>query len=356
MNIDVHGHYTTAPPALNDWRDRQIEAFEKTGGRIAASELVISDDEIRESVETGQLPLQRERETQVTLFSPTAGRMAHHYGDEQTSSAWTQLANDLIHRVCTLYPSNFVGVAQLPQSPGVPPAHCIAELERAVKELGCVGVNLNPDPSDGYWTGPSLADRSFYPLYEKLCELDVPAMVHVSMSCNPVFHITGSHYLNGDTSAFMQFALSDLFKDFPTLRFVIPHGGGAIPYHWGRIQGIVADQHLPPLEEIVLDNVFFDTCVYWQPGLQLLVDSIPADNILYASEMIGAVKGRNPETGRYFDDTKYLLDQITTLSDADRTKILRANALRVYPRLEHALRAQGSDEAGSDESGGDLCR
>ena len=166
-------------------------------------------------------------------------------------------------------------------------------------------------------------------------------MVHVSMTCNPVFHITGSHYLNGDTTAFLQFALSDLFRDFPSLRFIIPHGGGAIPYHWGRIQGIVADRERPPLEEIVLGNVFFDTCVYWQQGIQLLVDSIPADNILYASEMIGAVRGRNPESGRYFDDTKYLLDQVTTLSALDRQKIFRGNALRVYPRLAGMLEARG---------------
>jgi 4-oxalmesaconate hydratase len=341
MNIDVHGHYTTAPRSLSAWRKRQIDAFELDGSRVDPDDLVITDDEIRETIDNGQLPLQRERETDLTLFSPTAGGMAHHYGDEQTSIVWTTVVNDLIARVCGLYPTNFVGVAQLPQSPGVSPANSIPELRRAVEELGFVGVNINPDPSDGYWTGPSLADRSFYPLYEALCELDVPAMVHVSMTCNPVFHITGSHYLNGDTAAFLQFALSDLFKDFPTLRFVIPHGGGAIPYHWGRIQGIVLDQKRPPLEEIVLGNVFFDTCVYWQPGIQLLVDTIPADNVLYASEMIGAVRGRNPKDGRYFDDTKYLLDQVSTLSDQERSKILGGNALRVYPRLVDVLEKRG---------------
>ena len=82
---------------------------------------------------------------------------------------------------------------------------CIEELERCVKELGFVGCNLNPDPSDGYWTDPPLTDRCWYPLYEKMVELDVPAMIHVSGSCNPNFHGTGAHYLNGDTTAFMQF-------------------------------------------------------------------------------------------------------------------------------------------------------
>ncbi len=95
------------------------------------------------------------------------------------------------------------------------PDNCIPELERCVKELGFIGCNLNPDPSGGYWTDPPLTDKWWYPLYEKMVELDVPAMIHVSASCNPNFHGTGAHYINGDTTAFMQFITSDLFKDFP---------------------------------------------------------------------------------------------------------------------------------------------
>jgi len=72
-------------------------------------------------------------------------------------------------------------------------------------------------------------------------ELEVPAMIHVSMSCNPNFHGTGAHYLNGDTTAFMQLVQADLFKDFPSLKFVIPHGGGAVPYHWGRYVDALGD-------------------------------------------------------------------------------------------------------------------
>ena len=68
-----------------------------------------------------------------------------------------------------------------------------------------------------------------------MVELDVPAMVHVSASCNPNFHATGAHYINADTTAFMQFLTADLFKDFPTLRLIIPHGGGAVPYPLGPL-------------------------------------------------------------------------------------------------------------------------
>jgi len=344
MIIDCHGHYTTAPKALQVYRDAQLAALQdRSGGPRSKGTVAIADDEIRESLENAQLKLQRARGTDVTIFSPRASAMAHHIGDETTSLHWSQHCNDLIARVCALYPMNFVGVCQLPQSPGVPPARSIPELERCVNELGFIGCNLNPDPSGGHWTSPPLTDRWWYPLYEKMVELDVPAMVHVSSSCNPNFHATGAHYLNADTTAFMQFLTADLFKDFPTLRFVIPHGGGAVPYHWRRYRGLAQDLKRPPLGELIRDNVFFDTCVYHQPGIDLLVKVVPVDNILFGSEMVGAVRGIDPETGEYFDDTKRYIDALTSIAAADKRKILEDNARKVYPRI--GARLAGAEDA-----------
>jgi 4-oxalmesaconate hydratase len=235
--------------------------------------------------------------------------------------------------VVQLFPKNFIGVCQLPQSPGVDPRNCIRELERCVNELGFVGCNLNPDPSGGYWKEPSFTDKWWYPVYEKMVELDVPAMVHVSTSCNPAVHHTGAHYIAGDTIAFMQFITGDLFKDFPTLKFIIPHGGGAVPYHWGRYRGLAQDLKRPPLKDLLMNNVFFDTCVYHQPGIDLLLKVIPADNILFASEMVGAVKGVDPETGFNYDDTKRYIDAAKGLSKEDKEKIFQGNIRKVYPRF-----------------------
>ena len=336
MIIDCHGHYTTAPKALQDYRDAQTAALKDPTQRPFDGEISITDDQIRESLEGAQLKLQRERGTDVTIFSPRASAMAHHIGTATTSADWSRHCNDLIHRVCTLYPSNFVGVCQLPQSPGVPPQNVIAELERCVNEFGFIGCNLNPDPSGGHWTAPPLIDKYWYPVYEKLVELDVPAMVHVSSSCNPVFHATGAHYINADTTAFMQFIQGDLFKDFPTLRFIIPHGGGAVPFHWGRYRGLAQDMKRPTLEEHVLKNVYFDTCVYHLPGIELLLKVVPVDNILFGSEMVGAVRGIDPRTGQYYDDTKKYLDALP-LSEGDRYKLFEGNARKVYPRIAKRL-------------------
>ena len=334
MIIDCHGHYTTAPGSHTEWRGLQQQAF-RAGDRTPPYP-AISDDEIRESIEANQLRLMDERGIDLTLFSPRASAMGHHVGDEAVSRAWTRACNDLIARVVSLYPDRFAGVCQLPQSPGVPIANSIGELRRCVIELGFVGCNLNPDSSGGHWTSPPLTDPAWYPLYEAMVDLDVPAMVHVSAVTNPNFHATGSHYLNADTTAFMQFLQSDLFRHFPGLRLIIPHGGGAVPYHWGRFRGLADMLDRPPLDESVMGNVFFDTCVYHQPGINLLFDVIDTDNILFGSEMVGAVRGIDPRTGHYFDDTRRYIEALE-LSDESRAKIYERNVRRVYPRLESLM-------------------
>ena len=330
MIIDCHGHYTTAPQAHTSWRQAQKDAY--AGGVAPPTYPAISDDEIRASIQRNQIKLMNERGVDLTIFSPRASAMEHHYGDEAVSARWAQVSNDLIARVVQLYPDRFAGVCQLPQSPGVSIARSVAELRRCVLELGFVGCNLNPDPSGGHWTSPPLTDRSWHPLYEAMAELDVPAMVHVSAVTNPAFHATGSHYLNADTTAFMQLMQSDLFTDFPGLRLIIPHGGGAVPYHWGRFRGLADMLGRPPLETSVMGNVFFDTCVYHQPGINLLFDVIDPGSILFGSEMVGAVRGIDPQTGHHFDDTRRYVDALKLAPEA-AAKVYEDNARRVYPRL-----------------------
>ena len=339
MIIDCHGHYTTAPPQHAAWREAQLAAHD--AGQPAPPYPVITDDELRDSIADNQLRLLTERGADLTLFSPRASAMAHHRGDEAVSQAWARACNDLIYRVTDLFPEHFAGVAMLPQSPGVPIANSIPELERCVRELGFVGCNLNPDPSGGHWTSPPLTDETWFPFYEKLVELDVPAMVHVSASVNRNFHAIGAHYLNADTTAFMQLLRGDLFGRFPGLRLVIPHGGGAVPYHWGRYRGLADMLGQPPLDEHVMGNAFFDTCVYHQPGIDLLFAVISPENIVFGSEMIGAVRGIDPLTGHHYDDTRRYIEATPHLSAPERGLVYEANARRVYPRLDGLLKTRG---------------
>src|SRR5579883_1425282 len=181
MIIDIHGHYTTAPLPLRAYRANQIANL----GRPTKGKLNISDEQIKASLENSQVKQQRERGTDLTIFSPQASAMGHHFGGELVSRYWTEVNNELIHRVC-----------QLPQSPGVSPKNCVEELRRCVEDFGFVGANVNPDPTGGVGLTPGLGDEWWYPLWEALVALDVPAMIHVSASVNPALHTTAAYYIN----------------------------------------------------------------------------------------------------------------------------------------------------------------
>jgi len=337
MIIDCHGHYTTAPKALKAWRDAQVANLSTPHLGPKVSDLKISDDEIRESIEENQLARMRERGIDVTIFSPQASFMTHHIGDFNTSATWAALCNELCYRVTQLFPKHFVGAAMLPQSPGVDISTCLPEMRKCVNEYGFVGINLNPDPSGGYWRDPPLSHPYWHPIYQEMIALDVPAMIHVSTSCNDCFHTTGAHYLNADTTAFMQCLTSDLFAQFPQLRFLIPHGGGAVPYHWGRFRGLAKDMDISDINQKLLNNIYFDTCVYHQPGINLLTEVIPVKNILFASETFGAVKDIDPDTGFYFDDTRRYLNAVDGLSNQEKEMIFEGNARQVFSRINNRI-------------------
>ena len=181
MIIDCHGHYTTAPKALENWRNRQIAGIKDPAAKPRVSDLKISDDELRESIEANQLRLMKERGSDLTIFSPRASFMAHHIGDFEVSS---DLGGDLQRALLPRQPAVSRALHRrrrcCRRSPGVDPKTCIPELEKCVKQYGNVGINLNPDPSGGHWTSPPLSDRHWYPIYEKMVEYDIPAMIHVS--------------------------------------------------------------------------------------------------------------------------------------------------------------------------------
>ena len=341
MIIDCHGHFTGAPAQLAAYR---AALTQPDGGRVHPP--TIDDETVAATLRAGQLRVMRERGIDVELLSPQASAMGHHLPDPAVAQAWARASNDLVHQASRLFPTSFAPVCQLPQTPGGELGPLVHELRRCV-DLGFVACNLNPDPSGGHWTSPPLTDESWFGLYEVMVELEVPAMIHVSASCTPAASTLGAHYLNADTSVFMQLLEGDLFNRFPTLRLVIPHGGGAVPYHWGRYRGLAERLGRPPLTEHLMRNVGFDTCVYHRPGMELLVSVVNVENVLFASEMLGAVRGADPETGIEWDDTRRYLEAMDLTADV-RHAIFEGNVRRLYPRLDTRLRAQaGLQEAGS---------
>jgi 4-oxalmesaconate hydratase len=329
VRIDIHGHYTTAPPQLDAFRGRQVTDINKPRKRP----MKISDDEIAESLRPNFAAMD-ERNIDLVLFSPRASGMGHDFGDALTSRYWTEVNNDLIARVCSMYPRRFAPVCQLPQSPLSPPEDWLPELARCVSDLGFVGCNINPDISGGLQPfTPSLADKYWYPLWEMMTELDVPGMIHASSTHNPAFHLNGSHYIAWDYGATIELCASSVFDDFPTLKLIVPHGGGGVPYQFNRHRALHVAQKDRPFEDAIR-LLFFDTSLYDPDSLRMLLTKVGTRNVMFGTEMFGTAKGIDPQTGHGFDDVGWMLDQDPALTESERESIFAANALAVFPRLK----------------------
>ena len=328
MIVDVHAHYTQASPKLDAFRGRQVSAQNKPG---KGGNLGISDDEIVASLQ-GNIKQMAARGIDRLMFSPRASGMGHDFGNELVSRYWTEANNDLIGRVCKLFPEQFSPVGQLPQTPGVSPRNCLEEIDRCVEQWGFVGFNINPDVSGGAQPfTPSLGDEWWYPLWEKMVALDLVGMIHASSTLNPGQHVNGSHYVNWDTAAVVELCNARVFDDFPGLKLIVPHGGGAIPFQWRRHSALHQLEGRRPFEEMVR-HLYFDAALYDQDSLELLIRRMGPDNVLYASEMFGTAKATDPSTGRAYDDTVPMLKAIPWLSETDREKIFSGNARRLYTR------------------------
>jgi 4-oxalmesaconate hydratase len=233
-----------------------------------------------------------------------------------------------------LIPGRFVAVAGLPQAAGEPIENALPELERCVK-MGFRGALLNPDPYENTGTeAPPLGDRYWYPLYEKLCELDVPMHIHATGSHSPRSPYS-LHFVNEETIAVYGLVHSDVFTDFPQLKVICSHGGGAVPYQVGRFQSSASRRGIDFVER--MRKLHYDTVLYSEEALRLLIKTVGADRCLFGSECPGVGSTPDPCCGRLRDDIRPVIEGFDWLSAEEKHMIFEGNARRVF-----GLPAEGS--------------
>ena len=335
MIIDAHAH-TITPPAWGRYQGLLLHSR----GAHGPGGFRVSDDEIEASLSRpvfgggSLLEQMADVGTDMQLLSPRPISMSHHEKPESIVHWYIEAINDAIAKQWTLMPDKFRGIAGLPQNAGVSPANSVEELERCVKELGFVGCLLNPDPSEGFSEPPpGLGDEYWYPLYEKMVELDVPALVHSTQCGQPRVPYT-LHFINEESIAIISLLTSRVFLDFPKLKLVISHGGGAIPYQIGRFRSFYMRRNRRVMDdepfEVSLRRLYFDTCLYSKEALELLIKVVGPDRCLFGAERPGTGSEIDPDTGRWMDDIKPLIDGIDWLTDADRKMIYEDNAKAVH--------------------------
>ncbi len=322
MIIDIHGH-VSAPPELYAYRSVTLASR----GAHGRGDPGVSDEKLEESAQE-HIALLKKVGTDIQFISPRPFQQMHSEKPERIVHWWIAAVNDIIARHCKAHPEAFRGVAGLPLCAGASVKNALPELERCVKELGFIGCLLNPDPYEHDGDSPPLADEYWYPLYEKLVELDVPAMIH-SAGCKSPRETYSNHFITEETLAILSLTNSTVFKDFPTLKIIVPHGGGSVPYQIGRWRSGRFRRGGESFDDS-LRRLYFDTVLYNPESVEFLLRIVGTDRVMFGTELPGVGSSVDPKTGRALDDIKPVIDEIEWLTDQDRKLIFEDTARKVF--------------------------
>ncbi|MGH7932086.1 MAG: amidohydrolase family protein [Candidatus Binataceae bacterium] len=335
MIIDAHAHLV-APESLYGY----FTMLRATGGAFGRNPPNISDETLAAAAEKQRKDYrQRRHRYAIDIVAPVC-----HESFAKASARGALVArggqqHDRAH--CENASQALPRVAGLPQVSGESVKVCLGELNRCVNELGFVGCLVNPDPGEGDGKTPSLGDEYWYPLWEKLVALDIPGHIH-AVGCYNGREAYDEHFSAEETLAIVAISRSRVFDDFPKLKLMVSHGGGAVPFQIGRWRaGHVRHAKALGLSAESFDEIlrkfWFDTVVYTKDPLELLFKTVGADRCLFGTEKPGSGSAIDPETGRSFDDLRPVIESITSLMEADKTAIFSGNARTVFSRIDSVV-------------------
>lgn len=356
--IDIHGHIST-PPHFRAHAYNLIAL--RTPGEGA---IQIPEAAMKQALER-HLRMMDERRIDVQLISPRPVAMMH-WERPFLQESWARTTNDVIAQQCSMHPSRFVGVGQLPQTPELNIPSCVEELERCIRELGFVGAIVNPDPG-GDRRAPGLDDEAWYPLYERAEALNATLVIHPSITRDPrVERIPHSYQYNNmteETLATLLLEHGDVFRRFPKLRIVVCHCGGCLrrllelgevadatkPHGPGNVVQASGEQAggqvgtgagkvaALPKRPDWSRNLFFDTCAYDSWFLAAAIRQRGPAQMAFGTEAPGSGSAAlNPLTGKPADDVLSTIESFDFITDQQKLDIVHYNPQRIFPLLAHA--------------------
>ena len=342
MILDIHAHVCAAPE-LYQWKSVLMSAR----GAHGYSSKKFSDEFVRDHADTKRnLRILDSVGTDVQFVSPRPFQLMHAERPARLAEAWAIANHNYIAQQAAAYPNRFQGVCAIPQVAGQPVSFGFRELDRCVKELGFIGTLIDTDPGEGDNSTPTLGDEYWYPLWEKMVELDIPGLIH-STGCKNGRETYSQHFISEESLAVLSLINSRVLEDFPKLKIVVAHGGGSIPYQIGRWQADYVMKAGGTVEEfnLRLKRLYYDTCLHAQKSLEMLIGIVGSDRVLFGTENPGSGSAANPATGKSYDDIRPLIEAIDFLSGEDRRNIFEENARRLFTRLK-IPRGQETAKAG----------
>jgi aminocarboxymuconate-semialdehyde decarboxylase len=301
MNIDVHAHYL--PPSCGDLR-------EGPGTSVAANER----DEMSDMAQRVRDMAERGIDAQLLSVAPG---LAH-----PTPEVARRL-NDATAVDMNAYPGKFARLATVPLDE---PEEAARELERAVKEIGFRGLEVLTN-----YRGENLDSPRYAPLFRKMVELDVAALVHPSnvrgrrdrLSTHFMVNLIGNPTDTAVAAASLVFG--GVLREMPELKFVLSHGGGTYPALAGRWEhawemGLVEDTTIDEPPSAYLGLLYFDSITHSDEVLDALVQRFGTGHVMLGSDYPAGMGNFAP--GEHLAALE--------LDDAGREAIASANAVRVF--------------------------
>ena len=329
MIIDMHGH-TNAPPSLYAYKSGLLASRAAHGKGNPG----ISEDNMAPLVKNHLANNLDKVGTDTQFLSPRPFQLMHSEKPEKMVQWWVQACNDAI-AISTKLSDRYRGVAGLPQCADVPITNTFEEIDRCINDMGFVGIMINPDPHEGDgMPSPGMGDEYWFPLYEKMVAMDIPALIH-SGSCKDPWDTYSNYFITTESRCIISMISSRVFDKFPDLKIIVSHGGGAIPYQVGRYRAFFG-RHFENEGgfDAQLKKFFFDTVLYNQEGIELLFRIVGSDRCMFGTENPGTGTYKDPATGKMLDDLKPVIETIPGIKEQDKMNVFEDVTRKVFPRYK----------------------
>ncbi len=241
--------------------------------------------------------------------------------DDTVGPRVASIQNDRIAEMVSERPDRFAGVANLPMDH---PQAAARELRRAHLDLGMNGFEINADVN-----GADLDDLRFDPVWATACEFDLLAILHPHGWTEPS-RMDDYYLINvvcmplASTVAVSRMILGGVFERFPALKLLVVHGGGYLPFYFGRTDHAYrvrpeTRRKIPDLPSTYLRKLYFDTTVFRPSEVEYLVGEFGAEHVLLGTDY--------PFDMGPTDPLGFMAE--AQLTEAERGLILGANAARL---------------------------